>query len=94
MTAPTHIDFEKKIKALADQLEGRLRDDLLMYAVNYAVLQGENALAIETLCDFIVEYDVEITEKEFAELNALIKTMKITPHEGTYNYLRKLIVRQ
>ncbi|QJP99110.1 MafI family immunity protein [Herbaspirillum rubrisubalbicans] len=55
--------FAEKIKDFADRISGKLEDDLLQGALNY-VDHNEETLAVEILCDHLIEYDVQLSQED------------------------------
>jgi hypothetical protein len=61
------MEIETRIKSLGTVFRSRLREDLLTGALGYVDF-NECALAIEMLCDHLLEHDIGISESEYSEL--------------------------
>lgn len=66
----------KKIIELGEKLKNRLSPELVMCAVEY-INYNESPLALETLRDYIEEYDVIITHDEHNLLIEIAKELGI-----------------
>ncbi|MCX8747729.1 MafI family immunity protein [Snodgrassella sp. B3800] len=52
------------IKEFGNSLKDRIDPELIDYALDY-INHSENVLAFETLCDYIADFDVKISEDEY-----------------------------
>lgn len=73
----------QKITALGEKLKDRLPQERIMFAVGY-INYCESPLAVETLRDYIEEYNIVITHDEYnslieiaEELNMQLETKDI-----------------
>ncbi|KES15476.1 hypothetical protein GASC598I20_004770 [Gilliamella apicola SCGC AB-598-I20] len=55
------------IKELGNSIKDRLDPELVDYALDY-INHSENVLAFETLCDYIADFDVKISENEYQKV--------------------------
>lgn len=65
---------EKEILKLGRKFVNRMDSGLLEAALQYVDF-GENALAFETLCDHILEYDIPISDEEYRTVLKLAAVM-------------------
>lgn len=75
-----------RIKALCENFQGRMKGDLLSLAKSY-VDHGENELALDTLCENLLENDIAISEVELAEALSIGKEIGLHDLE----YLKNLV---
>ncbi|WP_034350132.1 MafI family immunity protein [Herbaspirillum sp. GW103] len=66
--------FSEKIKDFACRISGKLEDELLEGALNY-LDHNEEALAIEILCDHLIEYDVPLSQDDLSFLKSILIAM-------------------
>ncbi|NVB36391.1 MafI family immunity protein [Pseudenhygromyxa sp. WMMC2535] len=71
MTESQTQKVEAEVRAVGALFDGRLNADVLSDALSYVGF-GECRLAVETLCDQLYEYGVEVTREEVATLKALL----------------------
>ena len=77
--------FAEKIKEFADRISGKLEDDLLQGALNY-VDHNEVPLAIEILCDHLIEYEVHLSQEDLSFLKSILIDMKINIFDPPFKY--------
>ncbi|WP_157057138.1 MafI family immunity protein [Herbaspirillum autotrophicum] len=77
--------FAEKIKEFADRISGKLDDDLLQGALNYAD-HNEEPLAIEILCDHLIEYEVDLSQEDLSLLKSILVEMKINISATPFKY--------
>lgn len=78
--------FGEKIKNFASRITGKLDDDLLQGALDY-INHNEESLAIEILCDHLVEYGVDLSHEERECLKNLLGDMKTDISVVPFKYL-------
>jgi len=81
----------RRIIALCERFRGRLRDDLLDDVIN-TVGHGERWLALDTLCDFLVNDDVRLSMEEYDEMVNLGIDMEFNSDDLSFKYLRPLVL--
>lgn len=77
--------FVEKIRKFAGRFSGKLDDDLLYGVLNY-VDYNEESLAIEILCDHLIEYEVDLSLEDSECLKKILVTMKIDISEAPFKY--------
>ncbi len=65
------MELNDKIIKLGEELKGRLEPSMVDYALEY-IGYSESVLALETLCDYIGDYDVLITFDEYSKILSLV----------------------
>jgi hypothetical protein len=65
---------KNEILAVGRLFEGRLPQEVLLYALEY-VQYNECGLALETMCQQLVEYEVQITRSEYDLLQSMAGIM-------------------
>ena len=85
------MSLEADLRKLALLFEGRLSDNLLHFAMEY-LDHGENCLALETLCDYICEEDVLLSEAEYREILKLGLLVGADLDAGRFRYLQTLAI--
>lgn len=80
------------IKEFGSLFYGRLDAELLGDAIGY-VAHGESALAFETICDHLSEYDVPITEEEYSIAMSICDDLKMDINDISFTYMKRLIVK-
>ncbi len=84
------IDVDNRIYALGDRFKGRLDQDQLDFSIGY-VSHGENTLALETLCDYLCEYNVPISSSEYEEILYINSVFSLKLDERVIAYLNRLV---
>lgn len=84
------MSIAKRILLFGGVYRGRLDQELLDYALDY-VNFNELAIAFETVCDHLCEYDVPITPQEYEEIIDLARELKSDLDAGRFKYLKGLI---
>lgn len=79
--------FGQRISRLGKKLEDRLDTNLIDGALDY-IQYNEEVLAFEILCDHISEYDITITQNEYALITQLIEDMKLDKNNAPFKYLK------
>ncbi|WP_433691936.1 MafI family immunity protein [Herbaspirillum seropedicae] len=77
--------FAEKIKEFSDRISGRLEDGLLQGALNYAD-HNEEPLAIEILCDHLIEHEVHLSQEDLSFLKLILSDMKIDIFSPPFKY--------
>lgn len=72
--------FGERIIILGNVFKERLDPDLIDTALDYIDF-NEEGLALEILCDHIIEYNIAITQDEFELIVKLSKEMNLEPFE-------------
>ncbi|MGF1486678.1 MAG: MafI family immunity protein [Prochloraceae cyanobacterium] len=83
-----HNNIEAEIKKLGNLFIGRLDRNILEDAIEYVDF-NECSLAIETLCDQLYEYDVNLNCYEFNQIKELAE--KVAADIKKVEYLKSLI---
>jgi len=84
--------LDKRVLELGNKFRGRLDKLWLDIALDY-VDHNEVPLALETLCDYIVEFDLPISTEEYDEIIRLVRDMDIyEDRRFGYEYLKELIL--
>jgi len=84
--------LERRILEFGNKFRGRLEDVWLEVALDY-INYNEWGLAFDTLCDYLVEYDVLFSMEEYDEMIRLAKDMELSLDNGNFKYLKYLIRR-
>jgi hypothetical protein len=84
------MDISTKLKRLGERFRGRLPNDRLKFALDYIVF-NENALAFETLCADICEFDTRMTKEEYDEITSLNWSFKSPLGKNTMLHLKHLV---
>ena len=82
------MNVSDRILKFGPDFDGRLDETSLNFAMDY-VHRGENAVALDTLFEYLYENDVNISSVEFDEAISLVKEFDIS--ENDVAYLRELI---
>jgi hypothetical protein len=61
------VNIEEAVRRIGMQFNGRLDANVLQSALDYVDF-GESRLAVEMLCDQLLDFDVPISKVEFQEL--------------------------
>lgn len=81
---------EAELRKLTFLFEGRLSNSLLSFAAEY-LDHGEYCLALETLCDYLCEEDVVLSDSEYQELLRLGLLVGANLDAGRFRYLQTLV---
>jgi len=81
-----------RILEFGNKFKGRLEDMRLEVALDY-IDYNEWGLAFETLCDYLVEYNVSLSAEEYGEMIKLAKDMGLNLDNGNFKYLKYLARR-
>ncbi len=81
---------EAELRKLTSLFAGRLSDNLLSFAAEY-LDHGEYCLALETLCDYLCEEDVVLSEPEYQELLRLGLLVGANMDAGRFRYIKTLV---
>ena len=84
------MDIDNQIFALGDRFKGRLDQGQLDFSIGY-VRHGESPLALETLCDYLCEYDVPISSSEYEEILHINSVFSMKLDERVIAYLNRLV---
>lgn len=76
-------------KKFSDRIGVGLLDGALLY-----VDHNEEHLAMDTLCEHLVEFEIRIQRAEYIELRKLIADMGLDLNAPPYRYLSELIVNE
>jgi len=68
----------------------RLPEQILKFALDYIGF-GEEPLAFETLCDYLCEYDISITEAEYRNITYFNQILKCPLDKRVIRYLHDLV---
>lgn len=82
------MSVSDRILKFGSGFDGRLDETSLSFAMDY-VHRGENAVALDTLFEYLYENDVNISSVEFGEAISLAKEFNVV--ENDVAYLRELI---
>ena len=74
------------LNELGNALKGRLPSSTVEFALNY-IPHNEFGLAFETLCDYIDEFNVEITNDEY---QSILHIANLIDYNDSYNRMRNL----
>lgn len=77
--------FAEEIRKFAGRCSGKLNDDLLQGALNY-VDHNEESLAIEILCDHLIEYEIDLSLEDSDCLKKILVAMEINISEAPFKY--------
>lgn len=78
--------FCEKIRSFSTRISGKLDDELLLGALDY-LNYNEEPLAIEILCDHLVEYNVDLSQDDQIFLKKLLSDMEIDISAAPFKYL-------
>jgi len=81
---------EAELRKLTSLFAGRLSDSLLSFAAEY-LDHGEYCLALETLCDYLCEEDVVLSEPEYQKLLRLGLLVGANMDAGRFRYIKTLV---
>ena len=81
---------DEELRQLANVFVGKL-DEFHIDAVKEYVDHGENPLALEMLCDFLVDQDVVLSTHEYQEITRLGALLKLDLNAGRFTYLQTLM---
>jgi hypothetical protein len=84
------MTLEEELRQLANVFVGKL-DEFQIDAVKEYVDHGENPLALEMLCDFLVDHDVVLSTFEYQEITRLGVLLKLDLNAGRFTYLQTLM---
>lgn len=85
------MDYRAAVRQVGELFRGRLSDEVLDDALDY-VNFNEHGLALELLCDQLIEYNVSITSSEFRAIENLFDVMSLTSAHrltGTHKLISK-----
>ena len=82
--------YEKEVLKLGRKFVDRMDPGLLEAALQYVDF-GENALAFETLCDHMCEYDIPISVEEYRTVLKLVAAMELDINGLRYVCLNELV---
>lgn len=83
------MNISNNILNLSSLFSDRLDADKLEGVIDY-INHSENKLALETLLDYLCEYDVNISQEEYSTALLLAEYLNII-RGNTLNYLNNLI---
>lgn len=72
--------LDERIKNLGKSLEDRIDANLIDATLEYITF-SERLLAFETLCDYIEDFNIQLTEKESQEILLLIRNLELKVHQ-------------
>ncbi|PWB19089.1 MafI family immunity protein [Comamonas sp. JNW] len=78
---------DEEICNLADLFSEKLPDFRIETVKDY-VSHGENMLALELLCDFFVDHDVNLSESEYQQVVRVGNLLKMDFSGTRFDYLR------
>ncbi|WP_422822993.1 MafI family immunity protein [Variovorax humicola] len=84
------MSLEIELRNLASLFKGKLNTYLVDFATEY-IDHGENCLALETLCDYLCEENVALSEHEYQELLRLGQLVGADLDTGRSKYLQTLV---
>lgn len=84
------MDIHELVMKFGNRFQGRIDKQKLDSALDY-VSFNECALAFETVCDYLCEEDVNISQTEYEEIMALGSVFNIQWHTEQLSYLRGLV---
>ncbi len=82
------MNVSDRILKFGSAFSGRLDETSLSFAMDY-IHRGENAVALDTLFEYLYENDVNISSTEFNEAISLAKEFDVS--ENDVAYLKELI---
>lgn len=85
------MNIEERLIGLKTQFRGRLSANLLQFSMGY-LDHGEYCLALETLCDYLCEEDVLLSESEYFSLLQLGELLGSDMKSNRYVYLKNLVL--
>lgn len=85
------MTIEERLRKLEKEFTGRISGDLLRFSLEY-LDHGEFCLALETLCDYLCEEDVALSESEYSNFLQLGELLGSDMESNRFNYLKKLVV--
>ncbi|MDN2484226.1 MafI family immunity protein [Kosakonia sacchari] len=85
--------MDGSVKAFGARFVGRVDAEKLQFAVDYVGF-GECGLAFETICDYIVEEDVPISEEEYRLALEIYHQMHMKWGTHSIEHMKALIVRE
>lgn len=81
---------QKELYQLANVFVGKL-NEFHIQAVKEYVDHGETSLALEILCDYLVDQDVVLSTHEYQEITRLGALLKLDINAGRFTYLQTLM---
>ncbi|WPU21487.1 MafI family immunity protein [Cedecea neteri] len=84
--------LDSRVKKFGELFRGRLDNERLQFAIDY-VDYNETGLAFETICDYLSEEDVPISQAEYHLAVSLRHELKMAPDDITLQHLHTLIKR-
>lgn len=85
-------ELDCKIKEFGALFFDRMDTEMLKDAIRY-VEHGERGLAFETICDHISEYDIPITEEEYARALSLCNDLELDFNDISIVHMKSLILK-
>lgn len=82
--------MKNKKRTFINKFNDRLNKNLSDFIISH-IDNNEYSLAMETLCDYMNEFDIQITEREFDEIIELAVGLNLDVCTGRFLYLKKLI---
>ncbi|NIF48032.1 MafI family immunity protein [Enterobacter sp. Ap-1006] len=84
--------LESRVKKFGELFRGRLDNERLQFAIDY-VDYNETGLAFETICDYLHEDDVPVSQDEYDLAVSLCHELKRVWGHDTVQHLQALIKR-
>ena len=81
---------EEELRQLANMFTGKLSAIYIDAAKEY-VDHGENALALEMLCDFLGDHGVALSTLEYQEIIRLGTLLDLDVNDARFTYLKTLV---
>lgn len=81
---------EEELRQLMDIFVGKI-DKFHIDAVKEYIDHGENALALETLCDFLGDCGVVLSAFEYEEVSRLGALLDLDVEDSRFTYLQTLM---
>ena len=81
--------YADRILKFGAKFQGRLDPIFLEGALDY-IKRNEEGLAFELLCDYILEYDVSLSNHDYDEAIQLALDMGFDLKEGSFKHLKDL----
>lgn len=82
--------YAEKIVAFGEKFRDRIQGEILTAALDYTKY-NEETLAMEVLCDHIVEYNCPISEMEYQEFLQILSLMELDATAAPFKYIRSQI---
>lgn len=83
------MTHEEELRYLANLFVGKL-SEFHVNAVKEYVDHGENALALETLCDFLGDHGVVLSAVEYQRITRLGALLGLNINDARFTYLQLL----